>query len=163
MQGVRLYSSIKKLAKVNMPHTLSKLGKARRAKNMYWKWRILWCPKARPGRRGHKNGYFIYLFKFLFLINFIDHVLEWWTSNNAKEPEWVETLTWVDYKELLVLRLVSRSCLLWGWPRSTKNWVNEWVWDKMRHTGFLRPLQAILTPRIMLHLRWTNFWRNVFS
>ena len=39
---------------------------------------------------------------------FNHHVLEWWTSKNAKEPEWVGTLTWVGFKELFVVRFAPK-------------------------------------------------------
>jgi hypothetical protein len=46
MQGVRPSSLTKKLAKVNMPITFSGLGKAKKIKDFYWKWKTTTMSKG---------------------------------------------------------------------------------------------------------------------
>ena len=46
MQGARPSSSTKKLAKVNMPSTFSRLGKARKVKEFCLKWTTIMMSKS---------------------------------------------------------------------------------------------------------------------
>ena len=58
MQGFRPSSLTKKLAKVNMPNTLSRFGNGRNVKKIcVGNGQLLGYPKARGGRQDRHSGY----------------------------------------------------------------------------------------------------------
>ena len=94
MQRARPFSSTKKLAKVNMPSTFSGLGKARKVKEFLLE--IDNYYDVQKPEEGDKASIAITSLK--------DHVFQWWTSKKEQEPEMVESLSWIGFKELLVER-----------------------------------------------------------
>ena len=72
MQGSRPSSSTKKLAKVNMPSTFSRLGKARKVKEF-----LLEMDNYYDIQKPDDED------KVSIAVTFLkDHVLQWWTSKN---------------------------------------------------------------------------------
>jgi hypothetical protein len=96
MQGARFFSSTKKLAKVNMPSTFSRLGKAKNVKEI-----LLEIDNYYDVQRPEEDDKVSIAVTFL-----IDHALQWWTSKNEQEPELATNLTWVGFKEWLVNRFM---------------------------------------------------------
>ena len=94
MQGARPSPSTKKLAKVNMPSTFPRLGKARRVKEF-----LLEMDNYYDVQKPEEGD------KVSIAVTFLeDHALQWWTSKKEQEPEMVANLTWVGFKELLIER-----------------------------------------------------------
>ena len=83
MQGARPSFSIKKLAKVNMPSTLSGLGKARKVKEFLLQMDNYY--DVQNPEEGDKVSIAVIFLK--------DHALQWWTSKKEQELEMVARLT----------------------------------------------------------------------